>query len=707
MRLIRVLLVLFALLGASACRSNPPTPSTGVTPPPARTAAPSAPNRPAQTALPTQVVSPSDTEQVVGYKEQVQLVLPAGSVQQAAELTISPVTSQLPEIFPGMEQMPAYEISLGEQKTFDRPITLEFPIDPAKLNEGLPPTLQAQAAYWDEAGQQWVAAPATVDAARKVVAVQTTHLSVWSFVLWARGYETEPSAHFMFIYDKAELLKRTGSYSGQSGHSLPGMPPYITDLMDCLEKAYAAYDLEGYPLPATPIPVHVGPYDQAEYRTIVGRIRLPYDLTSLADMRQTTAHELFHTVQLKTLTTAVYSSMGWWLDATADYAADALAWKSIKGTGLMGQDIKKDWLSHDIYSTADSHAYGLSHFIDYLVRSVGINFKNLWYASVDSYPRILASVEAFVQSQSGYSLGYHFSNYLQDFIFSGVGPCRRCSSPFDPYADLTNHRTAWSTEHTQKGEATLSTSAPYYGASVWGIQIQDKDHDMVLERLDGGVGTVSVYILPEGDALGRSPVGPTWVQSGSPANVSLKKNDQLFVVMDNTVSVEPVPFSVRLSEVALPAVDVYRLMFQFSEGACGQQAASGFAWVLVRSEAGKFSPFYAQPSGGFVSTEHAITVDGSGKVEKVVGSDGKARTYMTLNLQGKDKMTSGSMSLSGTVRLLQNPENPTDWSTGDGSDPNGGSVDVDVNVAIPARPNDNYPGMACSVSAVSAYMYPK
>lgn len=199
-----------------------------------------------------QAVSPGETTQSVAYKEQIRVILPGGSVQQAGELTISPVNSQLPEILAGMERLAAYEISLGEQKTFDRPITLEFAIDPAKLNEKLPPTLQAQAAYWDEEGKQWVAVPATVDAARKVAVVETTHLSIWSMVLWARGYEADPTTHFLFIYDKADVLNRTSNYTGQTGNAPSSIPPYIADLMDCLEQEYAVYAQEGYPLPATP-----------------------------------------------------------------------------------------------------------------------------------------------------------------------------------------------------------------------------------------------------------------------------------------------------------------------------------------------------------------------------------------------------------------------------------------------------------------------
>jgi hypothetical protein len=65
---------------------------------------------------------------------------------------------------------------------------------------------------------------------------------------------------------------------------------------------------------------------------------------------------------------------------------------------------------------------------------------------------------------------------------------------------------------------------------------------------------------------------------------------------------------------------------------------------------------------------------------------------MTLTLQGQDTMYVGTMSLSGTVKLLQDPNMPTEWSTGEGSDPYGGSIDITVEVSIPARPLDDYPG---------------
>jgi hypothetical protein len=100
-------------------------------------------------------------------------------------------------------------------------------------------------------------------------------------------------------------------------------------------------------------------------------------------------------------------------------------------------------------------------------------------------------------------------------------------------------------------------------------------------------------------------------------------------------------------------------------------------------------------------------VSGSGKVEVKTGDDGVSRTYVTLTIEGFDRMYAGSMSLSGTVTLVQNPDNPTKWSTGDGSDPNGGAIQISVVIGIPARPEDGYEGMACTAEAVSATMYPK
>jgi hypothetical protein len=316
-----------------------------------------------------QVVNPADTEQTITYQSQVKVILPAGAVKQAGELTIAQVTSQLPPVTLDGETVGIYEIKLGEQTSFDQPITLEFAINPEKLNANLPPTQQVQAAFWDETGQQWVSVPAIVDAARQVAVVKTNHLSIWSMVLWARGYVVDPTEHFLFIYDKAAVQASTSGYTAQTSNSRTTLPAYITDLMDCLEKEYAVYSQAGYTFPESPIPVHVAAYTTPDMQTITGRIRLPYDLANINDMRHTTAHELFHIIQLQTLSTVVYSTLQWWLDATADYAADAIAWEFIKGTGLMGQDIKADWLEHDIYTTADAHAYALSLFIKYLVRS--------------------------------------------------------------------------------------------------------------------------------------------------------------------------------------------------------------------------------------------------------------------------------------------------------------------------------------------------
>jgi hypothetical protein len=202
----------------------------------------------------------------------------------------------------------------------------------------------------------------------------------------------------------------------------------------------------------------------------------------------------------------------------------------------------------------------------------------------------LANVEAFVIAKTGNSLGFHFTNYIKEFLFNSIGPCKHCSAPFNPYNDLSTHSSAWVIE--RGNELRDSFSVPYYGANVWAIQNQLTDKNIVVERLDGNLGTVSVYILPEGDALGRDPVGPSFVLAGAPLNLFLKSSDYLFIVMDNTVSQAVQPFSMRVSESTLPAVETYRLMFQFDEGECGQQAASGFGWVLVKNDNGFYTPFY-------------------------------------------------------------------------------------------------------------------
>ena len=232
--------------------------------------------------------------------------------------------------------------------------------------------------------------------------ITTGHLSAYGFMSWVTGYSAAVSEHFSVVYDDNKI--KTGpalDYKAVASHVRTGIPAFISDTLEFLETAYKAYAAEGYSLPGGKIDVEVYDYNDSELGSLSGIIRIStiswqayHDPDKL---KHDIGHELFHAVQRTTLGIKNYLSRKWWDEATADYAADMIAWQG--SIHAMGMDIRPKYLESPVTSTTDMHDYSTSHFIDYLVKNQQVYaFSDLWFQTADGGNDVLSTLVAKIKN---------------------------------------------------------------------------------------------------------------------------------------------------------------------------------------------------------------------------------------------------------------------------------------------------------------------
>jgi hypothetical protein len=598
-RAILVTLVLITILGCSL--------SSSTTPPGAKDAAPLA-----FKPVFTQPVSPSATEQILAYEDQISVALPGGSLSADQTLTISTPDGKVPPPSSLRGVLGVYDIALSDQHTFNKPLTLEFTYDPKQLIPDVPASNQLSAGYWDAENLAWVTVPSTVDEARHVIALTTTHLSPWGFFNMLAGDTLRYSDHFAIMYnDKNITAGAAAYYKAVSSPKRTGTPEFISDILNFLEHAYSVYSgaSNNFTLPAGRMDVEVDDFTTSELRTLSGIIRIStISWTDPNLLRQDCGHELFHAVQLATLGWYDYIERPWWAEASADYASDRVAWESIGGTHAMGMDIKPKYLETTITSTSTvgNHAYSTSHFVAWLVDHKVASFKDLWNTTARGGNDVLKTLTDAIVSPK--PLGLLYTEFARFFIFDPASPDKNTASISQDIAFKVDPLPA------SEKEVTGSFTVDYYTAKLWAIQ-NEADRDVLIERLDGDAGMLS-YIALQGDTR-TSPVSvaPDQMILRQSVMVHLKTGDNLFLLMDNTVSQTPVTFNLKVSAADFP-VGMFTMSLGLDSGCDGgfQGDYNSFSRVNVHIPVeitgNQATISYDKTTGG----KHLVA-SGSGKID--------------------------------------------------------------------------------------------
>ncbi len=453
--------------------ATPPPAVTSVQTPPS----PLAGSRPKEPSAQTpQLIQPADTvgillhsqklvasekEQVVNY-ENLSVRIPGGLLAADEELRIYKPSAQMTPLINGMKQVALVDIQIGKLTKFNKPLVIEMKYDAAILDKTQPAKKQLIACYFDEKIGGWIGTPFEIDEQRGVLAIKTNHLTKWSAYYYLLGYDTYPDTKCMVIFDKKDLKNNNALYEGRTGRksTVTGVPVLVQDVALFIDQAYRSYEQEGFALPPvtsgspdTKLNVFVGDVAMSTRNSKSGIITINANLASKAKglelvnlFRQDCGHELFHEIQahkygISGLTSLYYENKSFWLEATAEYAGDVLAWKHaidrdgspMTRTKIMGGDIKADYLKYSLLTfevpglltagrqKAMGHEYDSAHFVDYMVKA---NPQAPLTVLVNMLNRDSSFAKCFNDyfGQNGKTLEGWLADFATYFLFDNASP---------------------------------------------------------------------------------------------------------------------------------------------------------------------------------------------------------------------------------------------------------------------------------------------
>jgi hypothetical protein len=640
----------------------------------------------------------------------VKLELPADVYEGSLpDLVISQVTPDATLPIPGLRLLQAYDVSLGEVHELAAPVQVTLTYDPAVLKPGLPAPAQLRAGLYDTVHQRWLFLPTQIDETAHTITFSTQHFSTIALWFYENSDTVCETTHLKIYYDKTSIANATPLTKfvpGLYACSTSGHPDFISQIADYLENAYNGYVQEGFTFPAGKVEViaaHVpaDSYvwgDEPQFDTLTGDLFLTTrSWNNLDDLRQDCAHELFHYVQYYT-SKLFYLNNQWWMDATADYAADKVAWvgSSYAPTNQMGVDIRSHYLAVSLEATKDLHAYSSAHFVDYLV-SQSYAYSSFYdlYDSTDNLSTAIQGLQEGLTFRLGQSLGEVYSEFASYMLFE---PSSKL--PLKEGVIWGTGALKYLTEYPKgTGEVNLSATVQPYASQLWGIRLKDMPSFMSLEWLNENDGLVKVFIVSEGSERPGSLFGNR-LYPNLPAILPVMLDQIVYVLMVNPTD-DDLTFDMRLN-VAVVETYTLNLFYDKANGAeCADNSAWGTPLFRMAVKDGDVSIAYdsaVDDDWWTLLAEHTMVGAGAGKL---------ADNQIDASLESNDTVRMGSLDASGnpvfgtitvraTLKLTANPENRFFWN---------GTAEGSAAVNLPA--NGEFKGFSCvgKVNGVSVYPY--
>ncbi len=328
----------------------------------------------------------------------VKVTIPGGLVQSDQQLTVT-LRSDAALIRPiaAMQTIGVYDITLGSQKTFDRPLVLEFPYDAAALGSDAAAGKNLWVAYWDEAHQVWSRVNAQADPVRQKLVVTTQHLSLW----WVHRL-----AGYKYVDDSFGLRVKFEVYYNPLDTNPRGMTmrELAQEALDALYFADNSYESADFLTPtANGARVHAVLTNAANsgFSRWSGDIDLKIlDLTSYEENQRVSAHQLFHAIQARYFPTLSAGGPQWLIDGTPDFMAYEYA--LLRSVPDKISPLTALWFEDPKFTDlGGSQAAPLGNFFKYLSESKGVSVKDLWFYVTRHLEDMPAAFRRNVDLQTG------------------------------------------------------------------------------------------------------------------------------------------------------------------------------------------------------------------------------------------------------------------------------------------------------------------
>ncbi|MBF0229320.1 MAG: toxin-antitoxin system YwqK family antitoxin, partial [Desulfamplus sp.] len=131
------------------------------------------------TPLISQSVSPSSTEQVISYKDEVVVTIPQGILDTTRNISISTVSNAPPNLLEPFGSN-AIDVTIDGLEQLNDFIEISVKYDPNRLNSDYSATEQLLAMRWDDSLKIWIPLSYNVDEINHMVNITTDHLCVIS-----------------------------------------------------------------------------------------------------------------------------------------------------------------------------------------------------------------------------------------------------------------------------------------------------------------------------------------------------------------------------------------------------------------------------------------------------------------------------------------------------------------------------------------------
>jgi hypothetical protein len=519
-------------------------------------------------------IQPSAVSQTISQGG-VSVTIPGGLLSVPTTLTIAPsaTATQLAKPTPDTAILGAYDISLGTTSTFDKPITIEIPYDPAKLDPDSPEGKNLWVSSWDPTSSRWSIPPIDVDTVRKVITVHTYHLSTW--IYWTlQGYKYVDSTDGAFeVYyhpnhaqPRLDVGAMTPTYT---------MRDLATDTAVTLATARQRYDAANFTVPSGQVKTIITDAGNSNMDPYSGNIFLDRkEQVSLAVLMHDAAHELFHVVQNQYLNIWGMSKRRWWIEGTPDYAASVVAWDD--PTTL--PPLEATYFSDPFTASTENdlaHCYQNSNFVHYLVGRRALDFTAMWEAVAtnsiigdNGFPALQKYVAA--------GTGATFDQVWVDFVDYEV---------FDPASPMALMQTTSFTVTEAAKQGSRTTIVPSYGAALVMMEAapspgkQTRSVKLSASGMASGT-TVEIWQAQSRDRKTAS-LKSVLVDNSSSWSIEMGTTDRLFAMVHNTGTAErSVTVTAATADVADAGVDAGNDAGKDAGDAGAGTDASAGKWTL-------------------------------------------------------------------------------------------------------------------------------
>ena len=413
-------------------------------------------------------------------------------------------------------------------------------------------------------------------------------------------------------------------------------------------------------------------------------------------LRQDCAHELFHIWQYKHLNSSSYLGNQWWMDATADYAADKVAYASLGAgrTNAMGKDIRVNYLEGGLTSTADFHAYSTAHFVDYLIAQSGAfpSLRDLWDATTKT-----SSAITDLKASLNEKLGSKFADVYKDFANYML---------FDKASPLPVKGNIWESSAVNDtmvyqngdGEKTFPASANAYASTLWGLRVDNRKF-MSITWTNPNEGSVYVFFDNYGDQRTGNRVNYQ-LNATKTAIFPMEPEATAYILVVNpSASALQFDLTIAASELEVYTVGIH---FDQADAKCAENSAWGTPQLFMDLKNEHVYIHYDSKTDDYYWTpnaEHTITAEGKGTYtdnEKLDASLESSDTITGLGTDSKGEDQLGSVTARVTFSLTASPDTPFVWETK--------TITGSSSVELPTT--TTRPGYTCNGTVKSLAIYP-